>query len=547
MKIKHLIISFLVLALLSSCSILSKKEKLADKDPRIADFNFNFYFLEANKQKILGNNEDALRNYLLALKIDQTQAAVHYEIAGILNMLHDFSGALEYAKKSVELDKTSNQYYRLLLAFIYQNNGLHNEAIKVYEDLLKINPDNIHFYFEISSIYQTLEKNNDAIKIMDRAQKRFGIIDIISLEKEKIYLAAGNKKAALIEIEKLCETYPQNMRYKAVLAESYAKSGKLNQAKELYSILEKGEFEDGIIYFSIADFYRVIKEYEKSFELLNKGFARDDVELDIKVRMMVSMMDYMSGDEFLTEKIGRLVEILRLLYPENVKVRALNADYLLITKKYKEAQGEFDFILSKDKDKYDIWDQALYLDFILLDMESMYKRSKEAVSYYPNILDLYQYYIVSAYATENYIDVIEAVDYASILAARNQPLLLEFLSMQGDSYYKTNNYEKSDSVYEVILYKDREYVLVLNNYSYFLAERGEKLDRALELSTRLISIEPKNATYLDTHAWVLFKTEKYSEALSFIIKQSILIKPMPYISTTKEIFYLRKEIFPVQL
>lgn len=107
--------AILLVLLISSCSTLKKNEK-QPVDPRIKNFNFNYYFLEANKQKILGNYGDALELYALASNQDKSDAASYYEIAGILNLAQDYSSALEYAKKAVKHDKFENKYYLLLLA-----------------------------------------------------------------------------------------------------------------------------------------------------------------------------------------------------------------------------------------------------------------------------------------------------------------------------------------------------------------------------------------------------------------------------------------------
>jgi predicted Zn-dependent protease len=53
---------------------------------------------------------------------------------------------------------------------------------------------------------------------------------------------------------------------------------------------------------------------------------------------------------------------------------------------------------------------------------------------------------------------------------------------------------------------------VLNNYSYFLSIRKEKLALADSLSARLVVDHPKNGTYLDTRAWVLYELKRYPEA-----------------------------------
>ncbi len=59
--------------------------------------------------------------------------------------------------------------------------------------------------------------------------------------------------------------------------------------------------------------------------------------------------------------------------------------------------------------------------------------------------------------------------------------------------------------------------MLLNNYSYYLAERGEKLEKAKVWSSDVVKNNPDNATFLDTYAWVLFKLESYEEAEKYIL------------------------------
>jgi Tfp pilus assembly protein PilF len=57
----------------------------------------------------------------------------------------------------------------------------------------------------------------------------------------------------------------------------------------------------------------------------------------------------------------------------------------------------------------------------------------------------------------------------------------------------------------------------LNNYSYYLAERGEKLSDAKRWSKKAIDNNPDNATFLDTYAWVLFRIGAFEEAEKYIL------------------------------
>ena len=91
---KILLLSVLLLVFAAGYS--QKKAQKSDKKPATEkgfDFNFSFYFLEGNKNKNLGDYENAIKNYTRALTIDNTQPSAYYEIASILFATGDYSSA----------------------------------------------------------------------------------------------------------------------------------------------------------------------------------------------------------------------------------------------------------------------------------------------------------------------------------------------------------------------------------------------------------------------------------------------------------------------
>jgi len=50
------------------------------------------------------------------------------------------------------------------------------------------------------------------------------------------------------------------------------------------------------------------------------------------------------------------------------------------------------------------------------------------------------------------------------------------------------------------------------------AERGTNLERARELIEKALKLEPKNAAYLDSLGWVLYKLNQPQEALQYLLK-----------------------------
>jgi Tfp pilus assembly protein PilF len=154
----------------------------------------------------------------------------------------------------------------------------------------------------------------------------------------------------------------------------------------------------------------------------------------------------------------------------------------------------------------------------ILDIESFKKRA-DSVEYYTRramerfpdraefILRRGTYYLVNHQyrkAEEAFVEALKRIDSDSLRGAT--------LSMIGDAQYSDNRHKAAFRSYEKALKLLPDDAGLLNNYSYFLSEKGRDLERALEMSSRAIEISRNNSTYLDTYAWILYKLGRYEEA-----------------------------------
>ena len=58
----------------------------------------------------------------------------------------------------------------------------------------------------------------------------------------------------------------------------------------------------------------------------------------------------------------------------------------------------------------------------------------------------------------------------------------------------------------------------MNNYAYYLSLEKAELKKAERMSAKTVELEPKNSTYLDTYAWILYQQGNYSLAKFYIEK-----------------------------
>ena len=81
-------------------------------------------------------------------------------------------------------------------------------------------------------------------------------------------------------------------------------------------------------------------------------------------------------------------------------------------------------------------------------------------------------------------DAIEVLEGGLMYAGRNARVKEQFYINLASAYNKLGDFSSSDSYFEKALEINSSNPLVLNNYAYFLALRGDKLDKALEMTTK---------------------------------------------------------------
>jgi Tfp pilus assembly protein PilF len=140
-----------------------------------------------------------------------------------------------------------------------------------------------------------------------------------------------------------------------------------------------------------------------------------------------------------------------------------------------------------------------------------------ALKYYADSADIRFFKAIGLYEEERYEELITNLDSVSFDEFSQEEYVAQSRMLYAEALYRLDNFAKSDSIFEIMIEEDPENYIVLNNYSYYLAERGEKLEQAREWSQKASRNNPDNATFLDTYAWVLYKMELYADAEKYIL------------------------------
>ncbi|HEY2249585.1 MAG TPA: tetratricopeptide repeat protein, partial [Planctomycetaceae bacterium] len=85
-------------------------------------------------------------------------------------------------------------------------------------------------------------------------------------------------------------------------------------------------------------------------------------------------------------------------------------------------------------------------------------------------------------------------------------------------YVLKGEINKGEEILEGVYRDDPEDITVNNDLGYLYADQGKNLEQAEAMIRKALAAEPDNGAYLDSMGWVLFKREKYGDALPFLEK-----------------------------
>ncbi len=479
-------------------------------------------FVEGMKFFIAEDYTNAAKNFRVILEKSGDNAGVYFMLSRIEVQQGNAEKAVSYAEKAQNIEK-ENIYYQKQYGDLLVKTRRLKDAVEVYKKIARQNPRDVENYLALADAYMLMDKSNDAVKVFDELEKTIGVNEEITRQKQLIFLNQNKVDAALKEGDKLMKSEPQESDYLIQQAQIMMSNNRLNDAAELLNqgLKQNPGLGEADVY--LSEIYRVKGEVTKSNEHLFRALRNKTLGPDLKLKVLGNYI-LSSGDKPDYDQLLLLTEEIINQAPEEAKGYIFKADLLLRKGEPEKGRDAYLQALNFDGSIFEVWVAVLELDGKLNQMKELVRHSEKALELFPNQAFLWHQNGIGNYMLKNYEDAVPALEEGARLSTGNPELRHLILALIGDAQNELKEYSKSDAAYEEVLKEvpDNEYVL--NNYSYFLALRKQKLDRARELSTRLITKYPGNASYLDTHGWVLYQQSDYQSARKFI-EQALSANP----------------------
>jgi tetratricopeptide (TPR) repeat protein len=352
-------------------------------------------------------------------------------------------------RKAVELDPSELTHYRGLGQTLLAEEK-YPEALKVYQKLIDLMPDDADNYLRIAQIYRELHQMDKAEENLLKARQYApGSLEVLYNEA-MLYEAQGRYDDAIrvlsdaaADVKDQSPALPSRRRSLAVI---YQQLGQLYRENQNYSAavntyLELGRLgdeEDRRSRLLLMDTYRMAKDLPKALQVGKESYTKYPSDPSIKASYALLL-----GEN------GQTDDAVKMLRPQ------LNGT-------------------PADRDTY-------------LNIAQIYERGRR------------------------YREAEEAARAAEAIAGQPRDNEMTWFLL-GAIYERQKLFDKAEAEFKKVLAIDPKNAPVLNYYGYMLGDLGIRLDEAQSMVQRALNEEPYNGAYLDSLGWIYYKQNKLEEA-----------------------------------
>lgn len=505
--------------MLSACASSSKMGRGSEADDLLSESErrkFDYYFLESLRLKNQGKQDAAFDLMKKAVAIDTTSAAAGFELANYYLKLGRPLLALDYLQGATRRDP-DNYWYSMLEARLLQNLNMSDEAVAVYSRLAEKNPDNTEINYALADVYTQRGETEKAIAALDKMEENTGVMEPISLEKHRLYMTLDRKEEAFQEVRKLIAAYPTLIQYQILLGDLYLGAGMLTEAKAAYDQAALTEPDNVYLLLAMANYYNSIGDITASNKLVKDALVNEKLDVDTKVKMLTGYLSTLLQKKESLNETDSLFTTIIDQHPQVSEVHALYAEVLVSTNRMKEAREQLGFAVDFNPNERNLWMQLIGVDMRQENWAGVVESTEKGMHYVPEMPELYLYQGVGYSMMDKQEQALKAYQKGlEKIDPKNVQMISTLWGQIGDVYYKLDQIQKAYDSYDEALKYNEKNAAVLNNYSYFLSLEGKDLSKAERLSGKAVELEPNNATYLDTYAWIYFKQGNYMLAKFYI-------------------------------
>ncbi len=425
---------------------------------------------------------------------DPTADEAFYRLALIYFDRRQYRQAAENAARALMNQPESEYAIVLAKSLLYQ--GHTREALHAYQEALERDPSNSELRINYAEALIFSGKYDEAIEILRRIlAEQPRNLEALRLTAQA-HRRAGRRAEAIETLKRaLAGSAPgESLNLRFVLAQTYEEVGQVDEA---------------------------IATYEEVLKTLMAADGTVPERHQEAVEMVLTHMAFAYRRAGRREDVFRVVERMRRLLGE----KNPRADLLLV-ETFREERN-FEAMLAQAQQAAQRYPEERRFRLLQAQALGRLGRVEEAVRLLDGLLtglgediEVLSTKALVLSDVERYAEAEAVVQEALRRDPHNNGLLIQLSVIQE----RLGRFAEAEATLRQVLERDADNATALNNLGYYLAERGERLEEALELIRRAVNIEPTNGAFLDSLGWVYFQLGNLDEAERYL-EQAVLYEP----------------------
>ena len=274
---KHISIIFsLLLALASLFPTPAQGQNEADDSTKTA------LLFNALKEYNSGNYTVAKGHLQRLAAMDPQSDVAYYYLANIALRTDDIPSGELYLKKGIELD-SSNFWYRDMLGQVYLKGKKIEEAIGIYESLLKDYPKKSAVHYTLVNLYLGAQQTDEAKKMLQTIESVQGKSEAVAMTWFNIFRMEQNWEKALNYLVEFDKEVP-SPRIQCIIGDMYADRYKDTLALHYYDKALELDKQCAPALYGRAEVHRMNGNFLQFFADINPFMANSQIEPKMRTR-----------------------------------------------------------------------------------------------------------------------------------------------------------------------------------------------------------------------------------------------------------------------
>jgi tetratricopeptide (TPR) repeat protein len=437
--------------------------------------------------------ESALDDYYRAAILDPTNQELVLDVAQQFLQAKRPEKALELLTNAATNSPGSSGLYAEL-GFVYSKLGRTNEAIAADRTAIRKDPRSLAGYQSLFLDYMQNRQMTEIWDLLNEVSKVKGVDAGFLIGTAELYFRFGREapaqkqkanERALAALQRAAKMKPTEIRLQLRLADGFNLLGKTDEAAQIYEEIVKQLPETAPQYVSVraklANIYLDKHDTKRAAEQL-QAIVRDN-PTDAQTYYILGGIafdgtNYTKAAEYFANAI--------LFNPDFE-----SAYYHLVNTQ---------LAANKTREALDVLDRV---------------RRKFGQSYTSEFLS------GMAFSQEkDYTNALQHFTAAEILGKNSATngLTDGFYFQLAATYERLGDYAQAEKYFRQSLELAPDAPETLNYLGYMWADHDMKLDEARDYIAKALKSDPKNAAYLDSMAWVMFKLHQPKPALDYALK-----------------------------